>query len=103
MTMIPPEKSHVEALKRAFELVGPLNEVIVEDDGKVLQGSNRLATGKNWPVRTVKVTSNLQRLLIRLLGNVQRQPKEEEVKYLLNKIAEDFVVNGIPLSDGSTQ
>jgi hypothetical protein len=91
MTLIVPEKNHVEALKRTYELVGPLYEVLVDQDGKVLQGANRLATGMNWPTRTKLVESNLQRLLIRLLGNVQRQPKEEEVKYLLTKIAEELV------------
>lgn len=104
MALIVPEKNHVEALKRAFELVGPLYPVLVDQNGKVLQGNNRLATGKDWGTpRTVVVESKLQELLIRLVGNVQKQPKEEEVKYLLNKIAEDVVVNGIKLADGSTQ
>jgi hypothetical protein len=89
MVMVSTEKEHVDALKRTYELVGPIYNVVLDQNGKVLSGSHRLATKLPWPTQTKEVKSELEALLYRLLSNVQRQPKEEETKYLLNKIAEE--------------
>lgn len=92
MTMIVPDRNHVTALDRTYELIGPLYPIVVDQDGKMLAGYHRIATGKPWPTQTREVKSELERSLIRLLSNVQREPSEEERKYLINKVAEALML-----------
>lgn len=83
-------REHVEAIQRSMQLVGPLTEIIKDQNGRTLSGRTRELADQGWPTRTIEVKDAFQRELIILLSNVQRQPTEEELGFRLNRLAMEY-------------
>jgi hypothetical protein len=83
-------QENVEAIQRSVQLVGPLHEIIKDQNGRTLSGRHRELADQGWPTRTIEVKDAFQRELIILLSNVQRQPTEEEMKFRLNRLAMEY-------------
>lgn len=84
-------QEHVEALKRSFELVGPIYPIVEDkENGREVSGRHRSLTGKPWPRVKRKFKNSFQRELFILLSNTQRQPSEEESKFRLNRVAMEY-------------
>jgi len=91
------DKEHVAELKKSIDIVGPLQSLVVDDEtGEILVGKHRKNTGHSLPEVKKAVKSPLHRELIILHGNKQRQPKEEETKYHLVRIARMLELEGCP-------
>jgi hypothetical protein len=94
------DKEIIEMLKKSKEVVGYLQNVIVEEGtNKVLVGRHRKMADPQWPETTRKVKNDLERELIILHGNVQRGVSEEEAKIRLQRIAEILRSRGIPQNE----
>jgi hypothetical protein len=81
---------HVEALKRSFELVGPIYPIIENQNGKEVSGRHRSLTGKPWPRKRVNFENKFQEELYNLMSNTHRQLSEEETKFRLNRVAMEY-------------
>jgi hypothetical protein len=84
------DKEHVEALRRSFELVGPIYPIVEDQNGREVAGRHRSLTGKDWPRQRRTFKNNFERELFILLSNTQRKPAEEEVKFRLNRVAMEY-------------
>jgi hypothetical protein len=83
-------QENVQAIQRSLQIVGPLHEIIKDQNGRTLSGRHRELADQGWPTRTIEVKDGLERELIILLSNVQRKPTEEELKFRLNRIAMEY-------------
>lgn len=83
-------QENVEAIQRSLHLVGPLHEIIKDQNGRTLSGRHRELADQGWPTRTIEVKDAFERELIILLSNVQRQPTEEELGFRLNRLAMEY-------------
>lgn len=83
-------QENVEAIKRSLELVGPIQVIVKDQNGRTLSGRHRELADQGWPIRTIEVKDAFHRELIILLSNVQRQITEEELKFRLNRIAMEY-------------
>lgn len=90
-----PNKEHIEQLQKSTKL-GFLQPVVRDaDTGEILIGRHRKYADKNWPEVTLKCKSELERLLIKLCGNLQRTVSKEETQLLLNRIARQLELQGV--------
>jgi hypothetical protein len=75
-------ESDVSDLKRSSQRVGRLYPILLDKNGKVIDGQHRLAADSAWPkIRLDHVCSEKERLLARLVSNVCRRtvsPGEKE-------------------------
>jgi hypothetical protein len=105
MSFFPVDKETVAAIRRSEQLVGQLDEVIVDEanPSRVASGGHRLAANKDWRTRKEKIQNDLHFDVLKLCGNIKHQVSQEEIDYRLLKIAEWLVRKGLPLSwlDGS--
>jgi len=83
-------QENVEAIKRSLELVGPIQVIVKDQNGRTLSGRHRELVDQGWPIRTIEVKDAFHREVIILLSNVQRQVTEEELKFRLNRIAMEY-------------
>jgi len=80
----------VEAIRRSVQLVGPIQEIVKDQDGRTLSGRHRELADQGFPTRTIPVKDGFHRELIILLSNIQRQPEDAELKFRLNRVAMEY-------------
>ena len=80
----------LKAIQRSLQLVGPLHEIIKDQNGRTLSGRHRELADQGWPTRTIQVEDAFKRELIILLSNVQRLPTEAELGFRLNRLAMEY-------------
>lgn len=84
------------SLKRSIEKVGQLYPVIVNQDGKILDGNHRSAEIKNPERKTVETKNRYEELMVRGNAHYRRRVSQEETKQLITEMANELVKDGIP-------
>jgi hypothetical protein len=85
----------VQNLKRSRELLGELDEVIVDQNGQPIDGIHRLKAYPGWKTRTVQVDRKTA-ILLRLHRNYRRTVSKEETKAMLHELALALKNEGVP-------
>ena len=87
------------SLKRSIEKIGQLCPVIVNQDGKILDGNNRSAEIAN-PEKKVVVTKNrYEELMVRGNAHYRRRISQEETRQLIVEMANEAVKLGTPKNE----
>jgi hypothetical protein len=93
--MVPPDKEHIEALRKSTEL-GYFQPIIKNKrTGKTLIGKHREAADPNWPVQYVDVDEFTEKLIV-ITGNLQRTVSRQETEHYLLDIAKTLEARGVP-------
>jgi len=85
----------VQNLRRSRELLGELDEVILDQDGQPIDGKHRLKAYPGWKTRTVQADRKTA-ILLRLHRNYRRTISKEETKALLYELALTLKNEGVP-------
>jgi hypothetical protein len=85
-----------EGLRKSIENVGPLYEVLVAEDGEILDGKHRLAMNPNHPKKTVPAKTKAQKIIVRLNAHHRRRIPREETQALIMELAQELEKEGIP-------
>ncbi|MEM2249922.1 MAG: hypothetical protein QXH20_04240 [Candidatus Bathyarchaeia archaeon] len=85
----------VENLKRSRELMGEIDEVIIDQNGNVIDGVHRLKAYPGWKTKTIQADRK-KAILLRLHRNYRRERNPEEIKTLLNELAIILEQEGVP-------
>jgi len=89
------DKELVERLAQSRQLVGELDEVLVDKNNKVIDGAHRLKAYPGWKTRVINV-NHKQALILRLHRNFRRTVSKQETKQLLNELALQLKNEGTP-------
>ena len=95
MSAVVPDKEHVKSLKRSFEILGPLQDVVIDQNGKTLVGKHRQFTTSNWPVKIHSCKDELEAEMVITHGNVQRVITKEEQMLRFERIARFIAQKGV--------
>jgi len=79
-----------ESLKKSIDATGPLYEVLVSEDGEVLDGKHRLAVNPNHPKKTVPAKTRIEKILVRLHAHHRRRVPREETQALILELAHEL-------------
>jgi hypothetical protein len=75
-------------LKRSKEAIGSLYPILVDSDGRVIDGMHRQAVDKDWPKQVLPIHGT-NSLIARIIANVQRREvSPEEKREWLKELAE---------------
>jgi len=85
----------VENLRRSRELLGELEEVILDQNGQPIDGKHRLKAYPGWKTKTIPADRKTA-ILLRLHRNYRRTVPRSEVKQILNELALTLEREGIP-------
>jgi DNA-binding transcriptional ArsR family regulator len=87
----------ISDLRLSGERVGRLYPILLDRDGKIIDGRHRLAADENWPKRQLEqVETEEKRIIARLISNVCRRPvPAEEKREMLEKLGEIYMKNGV--------
>jgi hypothetical protein len=85
----------VKRLAQSRQLVGELDEVLIDQNNKVIDGLHRLKAYPGWKTRVVNA-DHKQALILRLHRNFRRTVSKEETKHLLNELALTLKSEGTP-------
>ncbi len=96
MAFEPPDREHVDSLRKSARTIGFLTDVVVNKQNRndVLSGRHRKSADPDWPEREQEVKSDLHRELIILHGNVQRSIPDKVTKNRLLRIARILATTG---------
>jgi len=92
-----------ESLKKSMEKVGQLYEVIVAEDGEVLEGKHRKEVDPNWPTKTVSAKTKIDKILVRMHAHHRRRVPKEETQALMLELAREVESSGIPKENISSE
>jgi len=92
-----------ESLKKSIDATGPLYEVLVSEDGEVLDGKHRLAVNPNHPKKTVPAKTRIEKILIRLHAHHRRRVPRAETEALILELAQELEKTGVTKEDISAQ
>lgn len=77
----------IDELKESYEKFGSLYPVLVDGQGKIIDGYHRRRVDPNWPSIPVKVENDTQKEIIALVANINRREiRREEIAKRLTKI-----------------
>jgi hypothetical protein len=85
----------IQNLRRSREILGEIDEVIIDQNGQPIDGAHRLKAYPGWKTRTVNVDRK-KAILIRLHRNYRRVVSKEETKRLLYELALQLKSEGVP-------
>jgi hypothetical protein len=85
----------IESLKKSREIIGEIDEVLIDQNQNIIDGAHRLKAYPGWKTRVVQADYK-QRILLRLHRNYRRTVSKEETKKLLNELAAILKSEGIP-------
>lgn len=83
----------IDELKRSADRIGILYPILVDHQGKIIDGKNRFAADQNWTkIKLDHIKTEKERLIAKLVSNNVRRfiPREEKVE-LLDKLGEIFL------------
>jgi hypothetical protein len=86
------------SLKRSIEKVGQLYSVIVNQDGKILDGNHRSAEIVNPEKKVVQTKNRYEELMVRGNAHYRRRVPQEETRQLIIEMANELVKAEIPKS-----
>lgn len=78
-----------DELRRSYKKVGPLYPILVDKEGKIIDGKHRARVDPHWPKAVLeKANSDIERQKIAIIANVQRRDvSETEQKRKVNTLA----------------
>lgn len=75
-------------LRKSKETIGSLYPVLIDAEGKVIDGMHRLHVDKDWPIQKLANISGTKTLIARILANVaRREVSREEKRKMLKDLA----------------
>lgn len=88
-------------LKRSAEGIGQLYPILLDKEGNPVDGLHRLKDVKDWKTEILPQIDTMKKFLTaRLVANFHRRTlPPEEMKELLNRLAEEYVKEGIKVGD----
>jgi len=84
------------SLKRSVEKVGQLYPVLVNQDGKILDGNHRNAEIVNPEKKVIETKNRYDELKVRGNAHYRRRVPQEETKQLVVEMANEAVKLGVP-------
>ena len=87
----------ISELRSTSTRVGKFYPVLLDRYGNVIDGAHRLAADKSWPkIKLNYVTSEKERLIARLIGNVcRRKVSAKEKREILQRLGEIYLSEGV--------
>jgi DNA-directed RNA polymerase subunit F len=85
----------IENLKKSREIIGEIDEVLIDQNQNIIDGAHRLKAYPGWKTKVVQADYK-QRILLRLHRNFRRTVSREETKKLLNELAQILKNEGTP-------
>jgi len=89
------DKEIIEILKRSSKQVGHLYPILVDSDGNIISGFHRAKADKGWPVKKIDVKDELEREMLRVHSNVQRNVSFEELRESIIRLARILESRGV--------
>jgi len=87
------------SLKRSMQKVGQLYPVLVNQDGKILDGNHRSAELANPEKKTVETKNRYEELMVRGNAHYRRRVPQEETRQLVIEMANEAVKLGTPKNE----
>ena len=87
--------TYLEELKRSKQQVGFLNPVLVDQEGKIIDGRHRKAIYSDWPEIQKEVQSPIHRLQMIIHQNLRRVVSQSETRENLIKLAIELKKTGL--------
>jgi hypothetical protein len=84
-----------ESLSKSVKVVGELHAIIVNQNGKVLDGNHRIESNPLWHTQTVNTKNRAEEILVRLHAHHRRQIPQEETKAMLIELAKELEKDGV--------
>ena len=82
-------------LRTSVSKIGQIYPVLVDSEGRILDGNERSETFENWPKRTLEnIRTDEQRLLLEVHLNLARRSDRNYNKGLVNKLAQFYLDGG---------
>jgi len=79
----------IDELKESYKKFGPLYPVLLDKDGKTIDGKHRRKVDSNWPAVKLNIEGEIKREIIALIANVNRREiSGTEISKRLGKIAD---------------
>ena len=96
--MLKEDKELVTDLNSSRRMIGQLYPVLVDAQGRIIDGHHRLEADKNWPRFCLdKVKTEKDLIIARLISNACRRiTKSHEKRELLNKLSAILLKENIP-------
>ena len=90
-------KNIISDLRLSARQFGTLDPVLVDKEGNVLDGAHRLKALPDWPrMQLNNVTTEEDRLIVRLVGNVcRRSVSSAEKNEIVNSLARIYLSQGM--------
>jgi len=80
---------NMEELKKTYEKFGAIYPVLIDKDGKPIDGFHRIQIDPNWPTMKIDTDDEAKKQMIALVANVQRREVNgTEITKKLDAIAE---------------
>ena len=79
--------TYLEELKRSKQQVGFLNPVLVDQEGKIIDGRHRKAIFPDWPEIQKEIENPIQRIQTIIHSNLRRVVSQSETRENLIKLA----------------
>lgn len=84
-----------ESLAKSEKVIGQLYPVLVNKEGKVLEGHHRLASNPKWKKKVVETKTPIEDILVRMHAHHRRRIPQEETRTLLIALAQQLKNAGI--------
>jgi len=92
--------SHIRASR---EKVGELYPVLVDEEGKIIDGYHRLEAYPDWVRKTVEPASPYEEALIWFAAHKRRKVTTKEAKVKFIAMAEELLKEGVPKGEIATR
>lgn len=77
-----------DELKRSYKRIGPLYPILVDTQGKIIDGKHRAKADPRWPRATLDISDEVGFQKVAIIANVQRREvPEAEQKRRVNRLA----------------
>jgi hypothetical protein len=93
--MVELNQEAIEGFKKSREIIGEIDEVLIDQNQNIIDGAHRLKAYPGWKTKVVQADYK-QRILLRLHRNFRRTVSREETKKLLSELALILKNEGTP-------
>jgi len=97
------EEFSLESLKKSEAVVKEIYPIIVNQEGKILDGLHRSKIKSDWHKKTVETKNRIEEILVRLHAHHRRRPTREETQALVLELAQELEKSGVPKENISTE
>jgi hypothetical protein len=101
--MSEEEKISKESIGKTVGVVGELYPLLVNQDGKRLDGDHRAEWNPGWHTKTVQTKNRLEEIVVRLTAHHRRRVPKTETQTLVLEAAEELEKSGVEKTKVSTE